>query len=296
MQLLPQLLLDSVITGSQYGLMAVSFAIVYRTTKFFNFSHAAVYAWAAYVSYFFIVADRVPIPLSVALGLAAGGALGGLLSAGLYIPLQKRGAAPTTLLLASMGVLVVLANVLSLMFGDALHAMPNGFSEVPLRILGAALAPVRLAMFSVSAACLVLVYVLLRNTNIGKSIRAIANSRELAIAFGISYRRNVIVVSIAGSALAGIAAILAAFDTGLRPVMGFNALLIAVVVMIIGGVERYSGCILGGFLVALIQELVAVLLSSKWQDGIVFLLLLLLLFARPQGLLGDRSPRAQENW
>src|ERR1035438_9899727 len=266
MPFVTQVLLDSIITGSQYALMAVSFAIIYQTTHFFNFSHAAVYAWAAYLPYFLMVTLGAIPSLAIPCGLAACGVLGALLCTCLYMPLQRRGATPTTLLLASMGVLVVLQNELSLFFGDALHGMPGGFGGGPVRVIGASIAPGRIAIFLVSTCCLVVAYLLLNNTNFGKSIRAIGNNKELALVFGIPYRRNVILVFIAGSMLAGITAVLSAYDTGIRPNMGFNALLIAVVVVVIGGPGSYSGCILAGLLIALIQESVTYFVSSKWQD------------------------------
>jgi|ERR1017187_5783343 branched-chain amino acid transport system permease protein len=296
MQLATQLLFDSLITGAQYALMALSFALIYQTTHFFNFSHAAVYAWAAYLPYALMINHGALPTLSIAFGLIGCGVLGALLCTCLYMPLQQRGATPTILLLASMGALVALQNALSLLFGDALHGMPNDRGEASIRVLGASIAPERIAMLLVSTGCLALVYLLLHNTNIGKSIRAMANSKDLAIVFGIPYRRNIVVLFVAGSMLAGTTAILSAYDTGLRPNMGFNALLITVVVVIIGGVESYAGCIIAGVLIAIIQELVTSLISSKWQDAILFILLLLFLFERPQGLFGIRPSGVRENW
>jgi branched-chain amino acid transport system permease protein len=117
-------------------------------------------------------------------------------------------------------------------------------------------------------------------------IRAVASDADLATACGLDCDRIIMVTFLIGSALAGVAAILLAYDSDMTPVMGFRALLMGMVAMIIGGVGSIPGVALGAILLGLVQHLTAWWISSRWQDALIFLILILFLLLRPQGFLG----------
>jgi branched-subunit amino acid ABC-type transport system permease component len=134
--------------------------------------------------------------------------------------------------------------------------------------------------------------ILLRGTKIGKAIRAVADDCSLAEVRGINASHVKLLVLVAGSGLAGLAGVLLAFDTDIVPAMGFGALLMGMVAVIVGGTGRVSGIVPGAVLVAFLQHLSGWFISSKWRDAIVFVVLILFLLWRQQGFLGSRPRKA----
>ena len=117
-------------------------------------------------------------------------------------------------------------------------------------------------------------------------IRAVSQDPELARAYGLDGDRLILLAFLLGSALAGVASILLAYDSDMNPVMGFQALLMGMVAVIIGGIGRLPGAVLGAIFLALVSNFAGWWISSIWQDTIVFILLVLFLIFRPQGFFG----------
>jgi branched-chain amino acid transport system permease protein len=281
-----QLLINGLVAGVSYGLMAVSFALIYNTTHFFHFAHGAIYTFAAYTAFFLITVAHFSAPVAV-LGAAIGAAvLGGLMEICVYRPLRVRLGGPIIFLLASLGLLVTLQNCISLIFGDGIKLLSGASVREGFIILNARITPIQLVMLFINLGLYVLVVLGLRYTRAGKRLRAVANNQELACIVGMDSAQTILAAFLIGSSLAGVAAVLVAYDTGLWPVMGFNALLFGVVGMVIGGVGNISGAFLGGLAVGFAQQISAWVLPSKWQDAVVFLILTAFLFLRPQGFLG----------
>jgi len=287
--MLLQLLLNGIIAGAAYALVAVSFGIIYSTARFFHFAHGAVYVAAPYCAYVFIVwAGMSPLfALPVAMVIAA--SLGAALEFVVYRPLRRRGASPLILLLASLGLLIFLQNLISLAFGDQARTLRQGDVVEGIRLLGARVTPVQTVIVLCSVLSCALVWVFLHHTQMGRIVRAVGNDSELARMVGMDSDRALLVTFFVGSGLAGMAGILVSYDTDMRPTMGLQALLIAVVAVIIGGTGSVEGSFLGALLIGLVQNLVVWKISTQWQDAITFLLLLLFLLLRPQGLLGRAS-------
>lgn len=285
MGMLPQLLVNGLVAGSTYALMAVSFGLIYGTTRFFHFAHGAVYAIAAYAAYFAVVALRLPLTLAAALAIVFAAGVGVLSEVSVYKPLRRRGAGPASLLLASLGLFIVLQNVISLLFGDdtkALQTKPSG----SVAFAGALITPIQIVIVATSLVACIAVWSALRFTSIGRAARAVADDAELCKIVGISVEQTVAIAFAAGSAIAGLAAILASLDTDLRPSMGFNALLMGVVAAIVGGIGSIPGALMGGLLLGMAQHLGVWKLSTEWQDAIAFCVLILFLVFRPQGFFG----------
>ena len=123
-------------------------------------------------------------------------------------------------------------------------------------------------------------------------MRAVANDPELASVSGIDSGKVILLTFALGSALAGVAGILVAFDVDMIPTMGMNALMMGVVAVIIGGVGSIPGIALGSLLLGMAQHLGVWFISSQWQDAIAFAILLIFLLFRPQGFLGKKIKKA----
>ena len=287
-----QLIVNGLATGTSHGLLALSFALIYGTTRFFHLAHAAVYTIGAYAAFYAATSLDTPRVVAIAIGAATAAAVGVGVEAAVYRPLRSRHGSPLVLLMASIGVLVVLQNCVSIVFGDAIKTMPGLVTQEGYAVLSARITGVQLTSISVSLAAFAGVHLVLRKTWWGRRLRAVVDNESLARAVGIDARRVVFVSFAVGSMLAGLAASLAAYDTGLRPMMGFNGLLLAVVAMVIGGVGNVSAAFLGGLIVGAAQQVAALLLPTKWQDAVVFVLLVGFLLVRPQGVLGARVRKA----
>lgn len=285
MGILPQLVVNGLVAGAAYALMAVSFGLIYGSTRFFHFAHGAVYTVAAYGAYFAVVVLRLPMAVSATLAIALAASVGVLSEILVYRPLRRRGTGPASLLLASLGLFIVLQNSISWLFGDDTKVLRANTSE-SLAVIGARITPIQIVIVATSLVACLAVWIAVRFTATGRAARAVADDAELCKVVGINVEQIVVVAFAAGSALAGIAAILVSLDTDLRPTMGFNALLMGVVAAIVGGIGSIPGALMGGLLLGMAQHLGVWKLSTEWQDAIAFCVLLIFLVFRPQGFFG----------
>jgi branched-chain amino acid transport system permease protein len=223
--------------------------------------------------------------------LAISAAVGCAMEVALYRPLRRRKARSTVLLVASLGLYIVLQNAISLTFGDDLKSVRLMETKEGAVFLGANITPAQTLTICTSALVVVSLAVGLRTLRVGKLMRAVANDPELALALGIDRDLLILVSFAVGSLLAGIAGMLVALEVDLTPTMGMGVFMMAVVAVIIGGVSSIPGVALGSLILGIARNTSIWLFSPQWQDAIVFALLLLFLWFRPQGLFGARSQR-----
>lgn len=281
-----QVLLNSLSAGASYALMALGFGLIYSTSRFFHFSHGAVYTVGAYGAYAAIVLIGLPQFLGVLGGVIVASFLGGLIETAVYRPMRHKGATPLTLLVSSIGILVVLQNVISLMFGNETYMISRGTVSEGFLVLGGRLTNVQLINILVSLLLVMCMWIVLRATRVGSVLRAVANDSELSGIQGIQTTQVVFLCFLAGSAIAGLAGVLDGFETGVTPLMGFRALLMGIVAAIVGGIGSIPGSLLGGLLIGVAQNISVVWLPSQWQDAIVYVILVAFLLLKPEGFLG----------
>ena len=287
-----QLILNAVLTGSVYVLVALGFALIYGTTRFFHFAHGVVFTAGAYFTFLFKTWLGFPLSISILLAILLSTLLGCLMELSAYRPLRRKGASSLLLLLASLGMYIVFQNVISMVFGDDTKSIRSGVVKEGLNVFGARITPIQILIICVSVVLVVAVVLFLKKTKMGKAMRAVANDPELASVSGIDSDRVILWTFAVGSALAGVAGILVALDVDMTPTMGMNALMMGVVAVIIGGVGSIPGVALGALLLGMAQHLGVWYISSQWQDAIAFIILAAFLLFRPQGFLGRRIKKA----
>lgn len=287
-----QALVNALVSASGYLLVGIGFSLIYACTRFFHFAHGIILTAGAYATFALKVWVGLPLSVSVFGGILVSTLLGVGMEWSIYRPLRKREASAETLLLASLGIYIALQALISLAFGSGTQTFRAG--EVPegLLLFGARLTVPQITIVLSSAICGLLTGLLLQQAQMGKMVRAVASDPGLAEAYGLNRDGIVMVTFFIGSALAGAAAVLLAYDTDMTPTMGFRALLMGLVAGIIGGVGSIPGIAFGAILLALAQHLTAWWISSRWQDAIVFIILILFLLVRPQGFLGKPLRRA----
>ena len=289
-----QLLINSLYMASIYVLIGISFLVIYQTVRFFHFAHGAMFMLGAYFIYLFNFISQVPFIINIILSISIVSVLGLFKNIFIFKPLINRGSSSVILLIASLGVYVILQNLVSLFFGaDTKSVYSAGVVNEGLVFLGMRLTSIQIIIIITGFILTFSTWSILKYSKIGKLSRTVSNNPKLSEYFGISKNKIYNFVFTYGSAIAAIAGILIALDTSMSPSMGFRPLMMGVIVMIIGGVGSIPGIVLGALLLSFSQNIAAWYLPSQWQDAVAFLILLLFLLFRPQGFFGKPLKKAE---
>jgi branched-chain amino acid transport system permease protein len=280
-----QLLINSLIAGAIYALVASGFSLIYSTNKFIHFAHGAVIAFSAYILYFLFSVIGLNFGFSVILAIAFASLLGYGMNT-FYRQFRQRKASNVILLIASFALLILIESLISLLFGADVKTL--GYIKVAkgMEILGAIITPLQIVIIITSLVLLLSLFLFMKKTKIGKAMRAVSDNKDVAEIVGISSERIYSWSFIIGSAIAGIAAILISLEQNLEPMMGTSLMIKGFTGAIIGGIGSVPGAILGSFLLGFAENFGIWFLPSGYKDAIAFIILLLFLLFRPQGILG----------
>ena len=174
------------VTAAHIALIAMGFALIFKVGRFFHFAHGAVFTAGAYAAYVVHNLAGMSLPLSFIVSTGICSVLGCFLEIGVYRPLRRRNASPLVLLLASLGLYVLLQNLLSLIFGDETKIIRGNLVSEGIKFLGARITPIQIIIIIVSAALAIFTYLLLKKSILGKAMRALASDPELARVSGIN--------------------------------------------------------------------------------------------------------------
>jgi len=284
MSILPQLIINSIIAGSIYSLVALGFNLIYGTTKFFNLAHGALAAVGGYTVFSLSKMWGLPIIPSVIVGVLFAGFVGYLVDRTVFRSLRKKKASGMVFLVASLGVMTALQAVIAIIFSSQFQTLSTGTFKV-YRMLGGVITQVQVIILALSIFIMFALAILLKYTRFGKAVRAISDDEEVSKIVGINTNKIIGRVFFIGSAIAGLSGILVGFDTGIEPGMGLSLLLKGVIASIIGGIGNVYGGVLGAFLLGFIENFGIWKISGEWKDAIAFGVLLTFLLFRPQGII-----------
>ena len=288
-----QILINILISGFIYLLLGISFTIIYYPTKFFHFAHAVIITFGAYFTYLFTQQLALNLWFSIPLSILGAIMIGVICEIFIYKPMRKRNVKPLVLLIASLGIYIILQNVISLIWGDVAKTIHTSKVKVGNEIFGAYITNIQIIIIIIIITLFVATLLFLKYAKIGKNMRAVSFNLELSNIFGINSDRIILWSFGIGSALAAIAGILIAFNTNMTPTMGFNLLLYGIVAMIIGGIGSTWGLVGGSLLLAAAQNLGAYYISSNWMDAIAYIILILFLIWKPLGFSGKRLKKIE---
>jgi branched-chain amino acid transport system permease protein len=275
-----QLVVDSIVSGAIYALLAFGFTITYGTLNFFNMAHGAAFTVGAYLFYVSRMLLHLPPAFAVLLAVAGTALLMVLVDLVAYERLRTHHAPSWAMVVSSIGVAIFIEAVISLIFGSDTLSVRSGEIRPGLPILGAIITPNQIVILIVAAALFAILTAYLQMTRAGKALRAMANDAEMGIVIGIDPRSAYISTFALASGLAAIAGCLVALETDVYPTMGQNALLKAIVASIIGGVGNIPGAVFGGLVLGFVENFGVWQLNAGWQDGISLALLLLFMLIR----------------
>lgn len=270
--------------GAIYALVALGFGVVHNTMGIVNFTQVDFVSLGGMVLYSALFAAGLPMPLALAAAI-----LGVTLAA---MAVEELGVRPSrsqshlVLIFLTIGLSIILRGLMKLVWGKNRLAVPPLSPDTPVHLLGASILPQTLWILGLTALAIVLLVLFFRRTSLGLAMRAVAANEAAAAVVGLKvWRVKAMSFALAG-ALGGLAGCLVTPITTLSYDVGVLLGLKGFAAAILGGFGSFPGAILGGLILGLLESLGAAYLSSAYKDVIAFVVLLLVLFIRPRGLLG----------
>ncbi len=291
MSVVAQFLVNGVIAGSVYALIALGFALIFTASRVFHFAHGGVYTLSAFAGYTVLITFQLGTVAAFAAAIGVAVLLGVLINVLLYEPMRDGGVSSFVMMICSFGILIILTQIAALIWGaNPVVLSPGGEATVynlgSVYVTGAQL---RIIGFAVALGAAL--WVFFRYFRLGIAIRALGNDSELALVFGMPARMLRHISFAVASALVGISALMIGFNVGIIDFnMGLDIMMMATVAMIIGGLGNVGAAAGGGFLLGVVQNLALWKIESKWQMALSFSILILVLLFRPNGLFGEKRP------
>jgi branched-chain amino acid transport system permease protein len=277
-----QALVDGVLTAGLYALVAVGLTLILGMLDVANFAHGQALMIGAYSAYIVVATGGLPFVVGLLVACVAAAALGVVLEVVVFRKLANDHLLAIT---ASLGIILVMNNVAEALFTSDPKTMdiPVGGAQ---HIGGITIGNQRGIVFLVAAVLMIAFYVYTRRSRAGLALRAVADSPEGAALMGIKIRRTSMLVFLVGGAMAGIAGALLASLFPITPHVGEVPLLKGFIVAIVGGLGSVPGAILAALMLGISEGLGARFVSASFRDGYGFIILLVVLLVRPNGMFG----------
>ncbi|HKQ29600.1 MAG TPA: branched-chain amino acid ABC transporter permease [Burkholderiales bacterium] len=279
--------LNALMLGSTYALLGIGLTLIFGIMKVVNFTHGELYAFGAYMMYALVmlagVNFLVALPLAIALGVLLGAALE------LVLLRRLRGADIDTTMLVMIGAWIALQNAEQLTWTGVAKSINTPFPAAPLVIGTVSVAWNRVFVLVIALVLIGVTYFLINRTKLGRAMRATFQDRDTAALMGVQIGSIHTVTFALGSGLAAAAGALLGPVFVAYPSMGDLAATKAFAIVILGGLGSIAGATIGGFILALVEELGAGYVSSGYRDAMGFLLIIVILLFRPTGLFARKE-------
>jgi branched-chain amino acid transport system permease protein len=284
-----QVLFGGLTAGSTYAMLALGFTLAYRSTRIINFAHGEFVMLGAFVAISGLGALKLPLPLAIGLAIVVVAAIGVLFERLLLRPVRMQPA--FVLILITVGASFLLRGVAMVVWGREALNLPAFSGEQPLVVAGASLVPQVVWVVATTALSVALLSLFLNRTLYGKALRACAENQTAATLVGINVGAAVLVSYLISAALGALAGVLITPITAMDYQAGFLLAMKGLTGAIIGGLQRVEGVVAGAVLLGLIEAFGATFVSSLLKDALVYLVLILVLTLRPEGLFSGRAAR-----
>jgi branched-chain amino acid transport system permease protein len=282
---LPQLLSSGITIGAIYALVALGFVTISRASQIINFAQGEFVMLGGVITFFLLKIENLPYPLAALIAIVMVILIGFMMHVSVIYPLRK--ASVLILIMATLGISIFLGSTSGLVFGTLPKTLPPISGEQPFHVWGIPVLPQSLWVLGSTFLLLIFLYLLSHRTLLGKAMEASSTDPLGADLLGIS--RNLMVflafgVSAGIGAFAGILVtpiFFTSYSSGtLLGIKGFIA-------AVLGGWGKNSGAILGGFVLGIVESLSLAFIPSGYKDAVAFVILLLILYFRPKGILGS---------
>ena len=286
--MLAQQLVNALSLGCVYALFALGFTLIFGVLGVINLSHGAVFMVGAYAAEQAVAHWALPLWTALLVAFGFAGAVGLLIDVLVLRPLRARGAPHLIPMIATIGVGMILTNVVQGVFGAQNIRFPAGLvSQRSLSLGGVDITALELGIIFLSFALMAVLLLALQKTQLGRALRAIAESPRAAWLLGINVEGLFMLTSFVAAGLGGVAGVLIGlYSNALYPLMGKSMLEKGIAVIILGGMGDMRGALIGGLFLGLAEVLSVAYVGSSMRDAVAFGLLFLILLVRPKGLFG----------
>ncbi len=279
-----QFVFSGLTSGAIYAMVAIGFGVVHNTMGIVNFTQVDFVSLGGMLLYGALVSAKMPMAAALPAAVAGVTLTGALVE---FLGLRpSRSRNPLILIFLTIGLSIVLRGAMQKAWGKNSLAVPAQAGETPLRLLGATIMPQAVWILLITALAITFLVLFFRRTTAGLAMRAVASNPTAAAVVGLRVRRVRTLSFAMAGALGGLAGILVTPITTLRYDIGVLLGLKGFSAAILGGFGSFPGAIVGGISLGLLESLGAAYVSSAWKDNIAFVVLLLVLFVRPHGLMG----------
>ncbi|AMA56321.1 ABC transporter permease [Bradyrhizobium sp. CCGE-LA001] len=275
--------INGLIVGNVYALVAVGLALIFGVSRLINFAQGSIYLVGAYIGWVAVVQLHTPLPLTIILVAVAAAIVGLIIERFGLRPLQN--SVRIAPLLATIGISFVLDQLVMLTFSPNPRALPSQLPDIRFQVGGGTIGPLDLLIAGVGLTSALLLFVFLRYTKLGWAVRATAQDRDAAMQMGVDVNRvNQAVFGIA-AALGGVSGLLVGmYYNQIDTAMSLQATLKGVVAEVVGGAGNVPGAVIGSLLLGLVESYGVAMLGTSYRNLFAFLLLVVVLVLRPNGL------------
>jgi len=289
MAILIQQLANGLALGLVYALVAVGFSLVFGILRLINFSHGAVYAFGAHMAFFFVGLHFDPVT-SIIIAMIISALLGALIDKVALAPLRKKRSVPIAALVTTLGISIIIQNLLVVRFGSQRKPFPDFFNLGVFSLGGIQLNSRQFVIFGVCLVLLLFLLLIVQRTKIGLAMRATAQNPKAAALMGINVNNIITTTFLMGGASAAIAGgMVGGYYQVVYPGMGFMIGLKAFSASVLGGIGSLPGALVGGIMVGVIEGIAALYIGSNYRDSMAFIILIIVLIFRPAGLFGKKE-------
>ena len=291
--MLEQQLFNALSLGCVYALFALGFTLVFGVLGVINLSHGAVFMVGAYAALAAVQNLGLPLWAAIIFAFLVSGCVGALIDVLVLRPLRKRNAPHLIPMIATIGVAIVLNNLAQGIAGAENKRFPTDvLPQESLDFLGLHITVIELGIILLSFVLMVALVLVIGRTQLGRALRAIAESPKAAWLLGINVEWLFIITSFVAAGLGGVAGTLVGvYSNALFPLMGKAMLEKGIAVIILGGMGDIRGALIGGLFLGFAEVLSVAYIGSSMRDAVAFGLLFLILLVRPKGLFGTLQER-----
>ena len=286
--MLEQQIVNALSLGSVYALFALGFTLVFGVLGVINLSHGAIFMIGAYAALQVVTKLGFPLWASLIAAFFVAGGFGLLIDVWVLKPLRQRNAPHLIPMIATIGLAIFFNNASQGLFGAENLRFPSDLvPDQQLYFWGVQISVLEVAIIVLSFALMAGLLIVMRKTQLGRALRAIAESPKAAALLGINVEGLFYLTSFTAAALGGVSGVLIAlYSNAVYPLMGQPMLHKGIAVIILGGMGDIRGALIGGLFLGFAEVMAVAYIGSTMRDAVAFGLLFIVLLLRPQGMFG----------
>lgn len=284
-------LINGLTTGSIYAMVALGYTLVFGVLGIINMAHGEIFMFGAFMGVVITTTLGLPLWLAFLVAAIVTGIMGYLLELLALRPLRKSSeSSHLAPLISTIGVSIFLENAADQYFGSGNHPVESGWLDTSFTIGSVTIYTVQLVIFFIAIALMIGLSYWLLKTKGGKALRATAEDLDTASLLGVNTKRMITATVVLASVIGGIAGILVGMAfSSVNPQMGLAIGLKGLAIIILGGMGSVKGAVVGGMILGLSETVIVAIGLSGYRDAIAFVMIIIILLLRPQGLFGKKT-------